>query len=170
MRQLPPVARTWDGWYGFLERFQTQSQKTLEVQLLGEYDSLNFVVGGFYFDEDAHDFGTTRFPFILSPTVASDSITPRDYTVASKSKAVFAQVDWRPPILDNKLELTGGVRYTDDSRDFNQVTSIARRLLLNEDNVSYMLGANYEFSDDIMAYVRYSTGYRAGGFNARSTG
>ena len=166
----PPVARTWDGWYGFLERFQTQSQKTLEVQLLGEYDSLNFVVGGFYFDEDAHDFGTTRFPFILSPTAASDAITPRDYTVASKSKAVFAQVDWRPPILNNKLALTGGVRYTDDSRDFNQVTSIARRLLLNEDNVSYMLGANYEFSDDIMAYVRYSTGYRAGGFNARSTG
>jgi iron complex outermembrane receptor protein len=160
--------RTWAGWYGFTQRFQKQSQKTLELQLLGEYDSVNFVVGGFYFDEDARDFGTTRLPFAVSPTFIVDSVTPRDYEVASKSKAVFAQVDWRPPILGEKLELTGGVRYTDDSRDFNQTTAFSRRILLNEDNVSYMLSANYEFSDDIMGYVRYATGYRAGGFNARS--
>jgi iron complex outermembrane receptor protein len=165
-----PTVTTWPGWYGFTKRFQTQNQKTLEVQLLGDYDSVNFVVGGFYFDEDAHDFGTTRLPFATSATNAVDSITPRDYTVASKSKAVFAQIDWRPPILGEKLELTGGVRYTDDSRDFNQTTSVVRRLLLKEDNVSYMLSANYEFTDDIMGYVRYATGYRAGGYNARSVG
>ena len=167
---LPPVARTWNGWYGFNERFQTQSQRTLEVQLLGDFEAFKFVIGGFYFDEDAHDFGTTRLPFIISPTVAFDSISPRDYTVASESKAVFAQVDWRPPILDSRLELTAGVRYTDDSRDFDQITSVNRRLLLSQDNVSYLFGANFEFTDNIMAYVRYSTGYRAGGFNARSTG
>jgi iron complex outermembrane receptor protein len=161
--------RTWPGWYGFTKRFQTQNQRTLEVQLLGEWDTLNFVVGGFYFDEDARDFGTTRLPFATSATTAIDSITLRDYSVASESKAAFLQVDWRPPILDNKLELTAGVRYTDDSRDFNQITSVVRRLLLSEDNVSYVLSANYEFTDDLMAYVRYSTGYRAGGFNARTT-
>lgn len=165
----PTVVQTWPGWYGFTKRFQTQSQKTLEVQLLGEYDSLNFVVGGFYFDEDARDFGTTRLPFAISPTAIVDSITPRDYRVASESKAAFLQIDWRPPILDDRLELTGGVRYTDDSRDFNQTTSVVRRLLLAEDNVSYMFSVNYEFTDDIMGYVRYATGYRAGGFNARTT-
>jgi len=165
-----PTVTTWAGWYGFTKRYQTQSQKTLEVQLQGEYDSLNFVVGGFYFDETAHDFGTTRLPFATSATNAVDSVTPRDYSVDSKSKAVFAQIDYRPPILGEKLELTGGVRYTDDSRDFNQITSVVRQLLLKEDNVSYMLSANYEFTDDIMGYVRYATGYRAGGFNARSLG
>jgi iron complex outermembrane receptor protein len=164
-----PVLTSFLGWYGVNPRYQKQNQKTLEVQLLGEYDSLNFVIGGFYFDEDAEDFGTTTLPVPLTASLVANSVAPRFYTVASKSKAVFAQVDYRPPFLGEKLELTAGVRYTDDSRDFVQTVSVARTLLLNEDNVSYILGANYEFTDDIMAYVRYSTGYRAGGFNARTT-
>ena len=36
--------------------------------------------------------------------------------------------------------------------------------------MSYILGANFDVTDDIMVYARYSTGYRAGGFNARSVG
>jgi iron complex outermembrane receptor protein len=163
------IVRSFLGWFGVNPRFQTQDQTTLEVQLLGEYDSVNFVVGAFYYDEDARDFGTTRLPFPLSPTTVLDSITPRDYSVTSKSKAAFMQVDWRPPILNNKLELTGGIRYTDDTRDFEQKTAIVRSLDLSEDNISYMLSANYDFTDDLMAYVRYTTGYRAGGFNVRTT-
>jgi iron complex outermembrane recepter protein len=163
-----PTVREWAGWYGFTERFQKQSQKTMEVQLLGDYESLKFVIGGFYFDEDAEDLGDTRLPFAVSATTAFDSFTPRYYTVKSKSKAVFAQVDYRPPFLDNRLELTGGIRYTDDKRDFNQIRALVRQLVMKEDNVSYVLGAKFEFTDDIMAYVRYSTGYRAGGYNVRS--
>ncbi|RYE38537.1 MAG: TonB-dependent receptor, partial [Hyphomicrobiales bacterium] len=161
----PPVLRSFSGWYGFLERFQTQSQKTMEVQILGEYDQINFVLGGFYFDEDARDFGTTRLPFFISSTLASDVIQLRDYSVKSKSKAAFAQVDYRPDFLGGIVELTGGIRYTKDTRDFQQVTPIVRSLPLSGDNWSYILGANIDVSDDIMVYGRYSTGYRAGGFN-----
>mgnify|MGYP006203279261 CR=1 FL=1 len=32
-----------------------------------------------------------------------------------------------------------------------------------------VLATNYQWTDGLMTYVRYSTGYRAGGFNARST-
>ena len=160
---------TWPGWYGFIDRFQTQNQKTLEVQLLGNYDTINFALGGFYFDEHARDFGTTRLPSVISPTLAFDFIGPRDYTVDSKSKAAFAQIDWRPGFLGEKLELTAGVRYTDDSRDFVQVQPLARALDLKGDNWSYLFGANYQFSEALMAYAKYSTGYRAGGFNARTT-
>ncbi len=160
---------SWPGWYGFNERFQNQKQKTLEIQLLGNYQQFNFVLGGFYFDEDARDFGTTRLPFVLNPDLALDSVTYRDYSVRSKSKAAFAQVDWRPEFLGGDVEFTGGIRYTDDSRDFSQVTPIVRTLDLKGDNWSYMVGANYKFSDDLMAYVKYSTGYRAGGLNARTT-
>lgn len=160
---------SWPGWYGFNKRFQDQKQKTLEVQLLGNYQEFNFVLGGFYFDEDAHDFGTTRLPFVLNPNLALDSVTYRDYSVHSKSKAGFAQVDWRPEFLGGGLEFTGGIRYTDDSRAFTQVTPLIRALDLKGDNWSYMLGANYKFTEDLMAYVKYSTGYRAGGLNARTT-
>ena len=165
---LPPEVRTFDGWYGFLERYQTQSQETLEVQLLGNYDQFNFVLGGFYFSESATDFGTTRLPFVLSPNLAFDSTSLRDYSVDSKSKAAFAQVDYRPEFLGGNLEISAGIRYTDDSRNFVQVQPLMRQLPLKGDNWSYQLSANYQFTDGLMGYVRYSTGYRAGGFNART--
>src|SRR5690606_4846602 len=118
----------------------------------------------------AHDFGTTRLPFFLTSTLAGDVITPRDYSVDSKSKAAFAQIDYRPAFLGGILELTGGIRYTKDTRDFRQVTPIVRAMPLKGDNWSYILGANVDVTDGVMVYGRYSTGYRAGGFNARSTG
>jgi iron complex outermembrane recepter protein len=158
---------TWAGWFGFSKRYQEQSQKTLEVQLLGDYESVKFVVGGFYFDESATDFGTTVLPFITSATTAINAVSPRDYDVDSKSKAAFLQVDWRPPILDSRLELTGGVRYTDDSRNFDQRAQDVRVLKQSQDNIDFVIGAKFEFTEDLMAYVKYTTGYRAGGFNVR---
>ncbi len=170
--------KSFDGWYGFEERFQKQSQKSFEVQILGDYDTVNFVLGGFYFDEHARDFGTTVLPsaagagtcaFFGAPAgCAFDVRLLRDYSVDSKSKAAFAQVDYRPAFLGERLELSAGVRYTDDSRFFDQATALDRELDLNLDNWSYLLGASYKFTDDIMAYVKYSTGYRTGGFNVRT--
>ncbi|MBV1918639.1 MAG: TonB-dependent receptor [Sphingomonadaceae bacterium] len=163
----PSGIGTWNGWYGFDERFQKQNQKTLEVQLLGDYESLRFVLGGYYFDEHARDFGTTHLPFVTA-IGAIDVILPRDYTVDSKSKAAYAQVDYRPAFANDRLELSGGIRYTDDTRFFDQIAALDRELNLKTDNWSYMLGASYDITDGLMGYIRYSTGYRSGGFNVRT--
>ena len=37
------------------------------------------------------------------------------------------------------------------------------------DDVIYRVAGRYEFSDDLMAYVSYSTGKKAGGFSASAT-
>src|SRR5262249_33100295 len=97
-----------------------------------------------------------------------DSVTPRVYTVESTSKAAFAQIDWRPAFLDKKLELSGGIRYTKDSRDFDQTQAIVRPEQLHTKNTSVLASANYQWTDGVMTYVRFSTGYRAGGFNVRA--
>jgi iron complex outermembrane receptor protein len=89
--------------------------------------------------------------------------------VHSKSVAGFAQVDYRPAFLDKKLELTGGVRWTHDKRDFDQTRNLVRSADLDTKNTSFLVSVNYQWTDHAMTFARYSTGYRAGGFNARAT-
>jgi iron complex outermembrane receptor protein len=163
-----PVIRSFNGNYGLDDRYQSQRQRSEELQLLGAVGDFDFVAGGYYFKEDAWDYGKTRLPFALSPTTALDSISYRLYTVDSKSVAGFAQVNWRPSALDKKLELTGGVRWTKDNRDFVQTQPLVRTVPLESKNTSFLASVNYQWTSDIMTYARFSTGYRAGGFNARS--
>jgi len=165
----PATIITYNGAYGFNQRSQGQRQFSQELQALGTVGDFSYVAGLYYFDENAWDVGVTRL-VSASATGATgfDSVTPRVYTVDSKSKAAFAQVDWRPEFLDKKLEISGGVRYTKDSRDFDQTLAVVRARQLDTKNTSFLAGANYQWTEGLMTYVRFSTGYRAGGFNVRA--
>jgi iron complex outermembrane receptor protein len=165
----PASILTFNGAYGFNQRSQSQRQFSQEFQVLGAVGDFSYVAGLYYFKEDAWDVGVTRL-VSASATGATgfDSVTPRVYTVDSKSKAAFAQIDWRPSFLDKKLELSGGIRYTKDSRDFDQTQAVVRARSLSTKNTSYLASANYRWTDGVMTYVRFSTGYRAGGFNVRA--
>ena len=165
----PATIVTYNGAYGFNDRQQSQRQFSQELQALGTVGDFSYVAGLYYFKENAWDVGITRL-VSASATGATgfDSVTPRLYTVDSKSKAAFAQVDWRPEFLDKKLELSGGIRYTKDSRDFDQRLAVVRARQLSTKNTSFLAGANYQWTDGLMTYVRFSTGYRAGGFNVRA--
>ena len=149
-------------------REQHQRQFSEELQLLGKAGDFDFVAGLYYFNEHGRDFAETRLPFILSGSLASSVNTFRQYSVESTSKAAFGQVSWRPGFLDRKFELTGGLRYTKDSRDFDQTRVLVRSVDLRTDNTSYLVSASYQLSDGLLAYVKHSTGYRAGGFNVRA--
>ena len=82
---------------------------TQEVQLLGAYDRFTFVLGGFANWEDGFEFGPQ---FNLAPlTNAPITIVAGD--VRNKSHAAFGQVNFD---LTSKLTLTGGLRYTKETR------------------------------------------------------
>jgi iron complex outermembrane receptor protein len=164
-----PRIATFQGLYGLPDRKQGQRQKSQEIQFLGSVGDFNFVVGGYYFDEGAWDLGVTRLPSPLgNGATAFEFISTRYYTVDSKSVAGFGQVDWRPGFLDEKLELSGGVRWTKDKREFVELVAPLRSVDLETKNTSFLVSANYQWTDDLMTFVRYSTGYRAGGFNVRA--
>ncbi|MBK6277305.1 MAG: hypothetical protein IPF57_03905 [Gammaproteobacteria bacterium] len=38
------------------------------------------------------------------------------------------------------------------------------------DNISYVVSGNYSITDDVSVYLKFSTGYNAGGFSARDHG
>ena len=95
------------------------------------------------------------------------------YGQDSDSWAAYGQLVFG---LTDRLDLSVGLRYTEDEKTgflFNENLlhlSFADRLI-NErdwDNLSYRFNLNYEASEDANLYFTYSTGYNAGGFNARA--
>ncbi len=158
-----------------------QDQFSQELQLLGSTPRLEYVIGGFYFEEDGKDSADTivpqRYvdggtavvtldPFIVSPSRASRA--------EARSRALFGQLTWTPPVLEDRLDVTLGLRYTDDKKK-GALTSISGappepplEFRFSNDRVDPLVVLAYRFSDDLSAYLRWSTAYRAGGANSRS--
>ncbi|WP_128892156.1 TonB-dependent receptor [Erythrobacter sp. HKB08] len=105
-------------------------------------------VGGFYFDSD-FDVTTVGFDFPPSVTV--------NHT--NESWAVFGQVTSQ---VTDTIKLTGGLRYTDDQKDFVVKAGAAPQPRSVSDNrVSWDLAAFAEVSDDASVYARVASGFRA---------
>lgn len=87
-----------------------QWQFSQEVQLLGKAldNSLNYVLGAYYFEEagDIHDYVT--FPLALLQVDGPNDLKTKNY-------AFFGQIDWRPIDL---IGITLGGRYTREKKNF----------------------------------------------------
>ncbi len=96
------------------------------------------------------------------------------YGQNSKSWAVYGQGTYD---LTDDLQLTLGARYTEDERDaflFSEnlgQSDFSERLNNDDDwdNISYLVNLNWSVNEDMNLYATYSTGYNAGGFNARAS-
>jgi iron complex outermembrane receptor protein len=107
-------------------RFHQFSQ---ELQALGSVfdDRLDYLLGLYYFKEGARHFENVLISNV--PTISGPLRLDKDRYVEAdaESKAIFAQVTWTPSILNDKLELTFGGRYTEDKRDASrQLTNYFR--------------------------------------------
>ncbi len=156
-----------------------QHQFTQELNLLGTLgEDTDFVLGAFYFREVAHEQNPTFLTFILptpvpiplTPTVSLDSFgvnLPSNfiYRYESKSQALFAQAS---TAVSERWRLTGGLRYTADDKHLDQTLPMARTLDRDFDKINWAVTADYGWSQDVLSYLRVATGYKSGGFNARS--
>ena len=144
-------------------------QFTQELRLSGTSDLVDWTVGGFYYDAEGRimnriDSGPTQF------------IT--DDPVKTTSKSVFAHAVLNP--FEN-FHLIGGIRYTDDKKtyDFNRLSPFGEPegglaalnglplQVFSGDRIDYRLGVDYRFSDAILGYAQFSTGYKGGGVNPK---
>lgn len=158
----------------YQDRMMDQDQFSQELQLLGQTanERVNYVIGLFYIKERVDETTLSSF--------AGGALLD-DWAIKAKasSSAAYGQFSWVPPILEDKLELTFGLRYTKDSRDARKTytnvefTPEITGLVLNGKtkfhSTNPMVTLSYAFSDNINAYTKFSTGYRAGGFNTQST-
>jgi iron complex outermembrane recepter protein len=152
--------------------FSPYHQFTQEVRLGGEFGDgfAEWTIGGFYFDSLGN----------VGARVWSNPILNwiQDDPVSNESKSVFAHAIVHPV---PQMSVIGGIRYTDDKKtytfsrldpDTGLPAAIVGGLTGTEgtykgDSVDYRFGLDYRFSDALLAYAQFSTGYKGGGINPR---
>ncbi|MEP7311703.1 MAG: TonB-dependent receptor [Pseudomonadota bacterium] len=141
-------------------------QFTEELQLTGTAGKLTWATGVFYYD--AHD-SNRGYNYLYVPFIGStDSLDVQD----TSNWAVFGQGTWH---ATDKLSLTAGARYTDDQKDATiRRVSFAGVVTINDffvptsaTNTDYTVSTNYQWTENLMTYVKYATGFKGGGFSPR---
>jgi iron complex outermembrane receptor protein len=148
---------------------QRLDQASEELQLLGKTDRWTYVAGLYYFHDRASENEQSDVTFVLSPALGINVTAPLVATQSTTSMAAFGQTSYRPPILDDKLEITTGLRYTYDRKSAVETGSTDIDGTDRFYNLSYNVTLNYQWTPDLMSYARLATGYKSGGFNLRST-
>ena len=146
-----------------------------ELRVTGDIgDTIQYTVGGYYSDQRSV---YSSFQDLRSSALQFQQNDPVD----ADSKAVFAHLSWNP---FEPLTITGGVRYTDESKTYHYVrqrpyldpTSVTANGVLplngivgeySGNRVDYRANLQYALSDDLMAYAQFSTGFKGGGVNPR---
>lgn len=149
-------------------------QFTQELQATGvSFDhALDWTVGAYYFNGTNHQGGIGDLIEISLVQVPDDPST-------DQNKSVFGHLEWH---MTDKLSSELGLRYSQEDKTYQYY-----RLLLypyqgilpgdflfpiTDKSLSYSrldpkVGFQYQLSADVMGYIQYSTGYKAGGFNTR---
>jgi iron complex outermembrane receptor protein len=153
-------------------------QFSQELRLAGQANNIHYV-GGLYFVTIEHERVQNRlfdgapgslFEIALWPEPVLE-VDGQD--IETKSYAAYGEITYA---FDGGLSLTGGIRYTNDDKTGTSFCSSGGPLLLcpspaltvshdgSWDAVTPRFVAQYEFSDDFMAYGSISRGFKSGGF------
>jgi len=156
-----------------------QSQFSQEIHLSGQNmdNKLSWLAGGYYMKEQADDSSQ----LILATLIIQSGGTGID----TESKALFLQTTYN---ITDAAALTGGIRYTEDNKAYsptqfiqwshpalippqpptNAVVIPPATNYLDFSKTTYKLGFDYHYTDNIMSYLSYSTGFKSGGFVQRN--
>lgn len=88
------------------------NQFSQEVQAIGTFDDFRFTVGGFYM-RDRYDVYNPRWSLRFGNLAKYDL---SDRSGRNRSLAAYGQFTWSPAALDHRLEVTGGLRWTRDTK------------------------------------------------------
>ena len=158
-------------------------QFSQELQWIGSTDRLDYVVGLYYFSDEGKFRNNRAFAQPLG------GVGSTSYDNETEAKAIFGQTTWRPPVLDDRLALTVGLRYTEETKDITYLYTDAGVPLgaagpnlaytgvpvptatygqkFSEDfnNTSGKINIAYDLAEGVNVFLTYSTAYRSGGFN-----
>ncbi|QDX82651.1 TonB-dependent receptor [Denitratisoma sp. DHT3] len=163
-----------------------QEQLSEELQFLGSSadDRWKYVAGIYYFWEKGDANAITQT--IRNP-VNSVTASLQNQQIHNESTALFGQATWTPDVLDNRLHLTVGGRWSSDSRSASKYQASQTILpvrgaivpdptapggVANGDkdfrNFSPSFVAAYDINDTTNVYGKVVRGYKSGGYNVRA--
>jgi len=96
-----------------------QHQFSQELQIAGTSGDLEWIIGGYYFDESGDERSESRALYSVPALGGTLSLAPsgrNDTDFSSSSKAIFAQANYS---ITDDLRATAGLRYTWDKRSIN---------------------------------------------------
>lgn len=172
----PDLLRIGQGYNDLSFKFFSQ-----ELRLNGSIgDMVDFTVGAFYSDQKSVYFTRQDIRYIVPGVPFLFLQFTGDDPVNADSKAAFGTVIVRPT---DGLTLTGGLRYTDEHKDYTFTrirwdggvltdpfgVGALNGLQANYDGnrLDWRLSADYRFSPEVLAYVTVGTGFKGGGVTAR---
>jgi iron complex outermembrane receptor protein len=143
-----------------------------ELQALGTVGPFKYVGGLYFFYEKGSLYNPDDFTYVLpGGTLGINETILRDVpALTTHSYATYGQTSYSPAALQDKLELTVGVRLTHDAKEINEdsasngVPSLVRDADHSWHNASGLFSASYQWTDTVMTYARVGNAYRAGGF------
>jgi iron complex outermembrane receptor protein len=170
----------------------SQNQVSQEFQVNVNSGPLTAVAGLYYLREhvESHQeayaddlVNLTAFRGVLPPALLGPSNFPTflrtiDDDLETTSYAAYANVSYE---LLPALRLSGGIRFTSETKDYFRTTSTfsssplltsAAPFQFDAENTwedfSPMATIDYQVTDDVMIYARYARGFKSGGFNGRA--
>lgn len=176
----------------------TQKQFTFESRFSGAFDevsfadSINWILGGYYSDEDLGqiyglNFGPAANAINALLSGNAPGFPPFGFTagdnhlaILSQDAQVYAAFGHLDIDFNDWLNLSGGLRYTHEQKEgTGQFTSVnlgpfnpfilpgASDFVANApaDELTGTVALNFKFSDDVSIYGSFAHGYKSGGVN-----
>ncbi|CAB1368506.1 TonB-dependent receptor [Denitratisoma oestradiolicum] len=176
------------GNYPLLQNTGTTHQQQLseELQFLGTSadERWKYVAGLYYFEEKGNADAITQT--IRNP-LNNVTNSLQSQKIRNESTAIFGQTTWTPDVLENRLHLTIGARWTSDSRwarkyqAFQTILPVYGAIVPDPAapggvaygdkdfrNFSPSFVAAYDVNDSTNIYGKAVKGYKSGGYNVRA--
>ncbi len=146
------------------------SQWSQELQFTRQTKLLTTVFGAYYFKQKSNDIATVE----LNPPPPGVQRDSDNNKVDNKSWAVFTQ--WTLNLLEDRLGLTAGARYTEDDKgsypdQFDYATPNIKQVPVQWYRATFSAftpsaSVSYKITDGAMVYASYSEGFKGGGWNS----
>jgi iron complex outermembrane receptor protein len=169
-----------DPWSQIIEQdshqFSQEFRLSSVVDGFGTYDNrLTWVAGIYYFTDDAKRYdafpATPDSILYFPPLGGAPDTSAFNVEVNTDSYAVYGQATYA---LTDDLNLTLGLRYTEDDKDFDYEAFSPSPLPpipapfkvgddLEFDSTDPRITLDYHIDEEVMVYATYSTGYKSGG-------
>jgi iron complex outermembrane receptor protein len=164
-------------------------QWTQELRLNTSFGNgfADLTIGAFYLDQDTAEDARVDLPYVGFDFIHGPDLVP------ATNQAVYTHLALH---LTDRMDLSLGVRYSEDEKsytfrrrnpDLTAVTGCTSfwfwespnaancgvfgvdllSVAYSSDNTDYRAALSYDVGDATMVYAQYSTGYKAGGNNAR---
>ncbi len=160
-------------------------QYSLELQINGVYENMDFVSGLYFFNEDGF---TKSGPWTFSPFntpdgLLNDGVSPSfgglgffDLNQETDAYAAYFNMSYD---LSDKMSVGGGIRYSKDEKDANALFPTfeflppitGRKFVTAEfSEVTWDINASYKLDSGMNVYGQVQKGYQTGGFPPRPFG